>query len=149
MTEPWAQRRPTPAPHPTNQSQASFPPAWHADPTGRHRMRFWDGGRWSDHVSDGTRTGIDPLQAAVPVTAPPRSETEPRRRPGCLAVLVAAVAALATGAVVVIGTFLVLGLSLQDDPPGWLRFVASGASAAVLFAVLQRGGWKPPGGPSA
>jgi hypothetical protein len=28
------------------------PPAWRPDPTGRHEVRYWDGGRWTDHVSD-------------------------------------------------------------------------------------------------
>lgn len=35
--------------------------AWHADPTGRHEMRWWDGGRWTENVSDGGRVGVDVL----------------------------------------------------------------------------------------
>lgn len=25
---------------------------WLPDPTGRHELRYWDGARWSEHVSD-------------------------------------------------------------------------------------------------
>jgi hypothetical protein len=28
------------------------PPGWHADPSGRHEFRYWDGTRWTEHVSD-------------------------------------------------------------------------------------------------
>jgi Protein of unknown function (DUF2510). len=28
------------------------PADWHEDPTGRHALRYWDGERWTDHVSD-------------------------------------------------------------------------------------------------
>jgi hypothetical protein len=27
-------------------------PAWRTDPSGRHDVRYWDGGRWTEHVSD-------------------------------------------------------------------------------------------------
>jgi len=29
------------------------PPLWSPDPTGRHELRYWDGVRWTQHVSDG------------------------------------------------------------------------------------------------
>jgi hypothetical protein len=28
------------------------PPEWLPDPTRRHELRYWDGARWSDHVSN-------------------------------------------------------------------------------------------------
>jgi hypothetical protein len=28
------------------------PPAWAPDPTGQHRLRWWDGRQWTDHTSD-------------------------------------------------------------------------------------------------
>ena len=34
---------------------------WYPDPTGRHQQRWWDGQRWSDHVSDNGATSVDPL----------------------------------------------------------------------------------------
>lgn len=30
----------------------SQPAGWHTDPSGRHELRFWDGQRWTEHVSD-------------------------------------------------------------------------------------------------
>jgi hypothetical protein len=35
-------------------------PAWHHDPSGRFAWRYWDGMRWTEHVSDGTSAGSDP-----------------------------------------------------------------------------------------
>ena len=40
------------------------PPRWHADPTGRHELRYWDGQVWTSHVSDGGVAGTDPLAPA-------------------------------------------------------------------------------------
>lgn len=37
------------------------PPGWHPDPVGRHQQRWWDGGRWTDHVADAGATALDPL----------------------------------------------------------------------------------------
>jgi len=37
------------------------PGVWHADPTGRFASRYWDGARWTEHVSDGNSTTTDPL----------------------------------------------------------------------------------------
>lgn len=34
---------------------------WHADPTGRHQWRWWDGRAWTDHVAGGGVTGTDPI----------------------------------------------------------------------------------------
>jgi hypothetical protein len=33
------------------QPVAQFPPAWHPDPDGSDRLRYWDGQRWTDHYS--------------------------------------------------------------------------------------------------
>lgn len=35
--------------------------AWQPDPSGRHELRWWDGGRWTENVSDGGRPAVDPL----------------------------------------------------------------------------------------
>lgn len=35
--------------------------AWQPDPSGRHELRWWDGGRWTENVSDGGRPGVDAL----------------------------------------------------------------------------------------
>ncbi|GEM_PF-5926110 len=37
------------------------PPSWRPDPTSRHEFRFWDGSRWTEHVSDGAVQSLDPL----------------------------------------------------------------------------------------
>ena len=43
----------------------TYPPAWYLDPTSRHEVRYWDGARWTENVSDrgvpivfGTDSGI-------------------------------------------------------------------------------------------
>jgi Protein of unknown function (DUF2510) len=51
--------------------QAPEPPAtvpdrirgrgWLIDPTRRHQIRYWDGARWTERVSDNGRRGNDPL----------------------------------------------------------------------------------------
>lgn len=41
------------------------PPRWHADPTGRHELRYWDGHQWSDHVSDRGVAAIDRLDGGA------------------------------------------------------------------------------------
>lgn len=35
--------------------------AWHPDPTGRHELRWWDGGSWTPNVADGGVTATDPV----------------------------------------------------------------------------------------
>lgn len=42
----------------TNPS-TDVPAGWHADPHGRHELRYWDGSTWSDHISNGGVTGKD------------------------------------------------------------------------------------------
>jgi len=37
------------------------PPAWRSDPTDRHELRYWDGGCWTDAVSDQGVPGQDPV----------------------------------------------------------------------------------------
>jgi hypothetical protein len=36
----------------TRQPQGEFPPAWHPDPNGLARWRWWDGSRWTEHTAD-------------------------------------------------------------------------------------------------
>lgn len=38
-----------------------YPASWQPDPTGRHELRYWDGTRWTEHVSDRGATSQDPL----------------------------------------------------------------------------------------
>ena len=55
----------SPAPPPQQQPSA-YPANWYPDPAGRHELRFWDGERWTDHVSSQGRQGVDPLQSPPP-----------------------------------------------------------------------------------
>ena len=43
--------------------QAPGPAGWFADPGGRHEFRYWDGQRWTEHVSDHGIHGVDPMSA--------------------------------------------------------------------------------------
>jgi Domain of unknown function (DUF4389)/Protein of unknown function (DUF2510) len=43
------------------------PAQWYPDPMGRHQYRYWDGERWSPHVSDDGQSGYDPLEGPGPV----------------------------------------------------------------------------------
>lgn len=41
--------------------------SWQPDPYGRHTYRLWDGGRWTDQVSDGSGTSFsDPIDPGHP-----------------------------------------------------------------------------------
>jgi len=42
-------------------SPATAPAGWHPDPQGRHELRYWDGAKWTDHVSDAGVTATDPV----------------------------------------------------------------------------------------
>jgi hypothetical protein len=49
------------------------PGAWHPDPTRRYESRWWDGSRWTQHVTTKGRTMSDPLVSkpdSDPVTGP-------------------------------------------------------------------------------
>lgn len=37
------------------------PFGWYADPSGRHEKRYWDGTRWTEHVSDADVRSTDPV----------------------------------------------------------------------------------------
>lgn len=43
---------------------------WHADPTGRHQYRYFDGWEWSPHVADAGVQGNDPLDRPPPPSDP-------------------------------------------------------------------------------
>ena len=54
-----------------------LPPAgWHPDPSGRHRLRYWDGAQWTAYVSDQGETGLDPIPGATGAAAA-ATTTEP------------------------------------------------------------------------
>jgi len=49
---------------------------WHADPLGRFQHRYWDGSKWTDHVSTGGIASLDPLQPTPVLERDPTPETE-------------------------------------------------------------------------
>lgn len=40
---------------------STVPAQWAADPTGRYELRYWDGTRWTEHVSRAGQQYTDPL----------------------------------------------------------------------------------------
>lgn len=51
-------------------SPTTSTPAWRPDPAGRHAYRYFDGERWTEHVSDGRTQGIDRLPEHLPKLDP-------------------------------------------------------------------------------
>jgi hypothetical protein len=39
---------------------------WYGDPTRRGRMRYWDGGAWTERVSDAGTQSSEPIHGAQP-----------------------------------------------------------------------------------
>jgi hypothetical protein len=50
---------------------------WLADPVGSHQMRYWDGSRWTEHVSDSGTAAVDALPADAPPPPPPEAVAPP------------------------------------------------------------------------
>lgn len=50
---------------------------WSADPTGRYELRYHDGARWTDHVSNAGQQGTDPFAGggAPPPPKPKKNRT--------------------------------------------------------------------------
>jgi hypothetical protein len=44
---------------------------WRADPAGRHEYRFWDGEKWTEHVSDRGQRSEDPYDGTVAIPSQP------------------------------------------------------------------------------
>jgi len=63
LSEPLAPPAVPAGPPPPERDDTGATPlfGWYPDSTGRHEQRYWDGRRWSEHVSDGGTRGLDPL----------------------------------------------------------------------------------------
>ena len=56
-------------------------PAWYQDPTGRYEQRYWDGARWTDHVSTGGKPTVDAVdRSATTGPSTPDERSDDRRR---------------------------------------------------------------------
>jgi hypothetical protein len=55
-------------------------PGWNPDPTGRHEYRYWDGGNWTDDVSDNGVTAVDPVDAPAPFGGEPTAPFDPTQQ---------------------------------------------------------------------
>jgi uncharacterized protein YxjI len=51
----------------------SMPADWYPDPSGRHEHRFWDGSKWTEHISSHGRQGTDQDQTPMPPPTVARS----------------------------------------------------------------------------
>lgn len=56
--EPMAAAAPAPAPAPAPAD--AVPAGWYPDPSSRFELRYWDGTRWTEHVSRGGQQSTDP-----------------------------------------------------------------------------------------
>src|SRR4051812_23324985 len=80
-------------------------PGWYPDAAGRHELRYWDGGAWTDNVSDKGVTGTDlvggkplptPSQAAAKAASgKPSGGTQTSKAPLFIAVGVVAAVVIA------------------------------------------------------
>ena len=54
------------------ESGETFSAGWHRDPYGRAQHRYWDGGRWTEHIASGGQSSVDPLGSStvIPFTLP-------------------------------------------------------------------------------
>jgi uncharacterized protein YxjI len=55
------------------------PAHWHPDPFGRHELRYWDGGQWTQHVASRGRQEIDPPVEDSPVPSVNRAGKKAQR----------------------------------------------------------------------
>lgn len=54
--------------------------SWQPDPSGRHDHRYWDGGRWTEHVADAGVVASDPLPQEPPAQQA-AAEPMPQQQP--------------------------------------------------------------------
>ena len=55
----------------TSDPDAPLPEGWHPDPAGHAELRYWDGHRWTAHISTGGRLWLSPIDATRPRTQLP------------------------------------------------------------------------------
>lgn len=124
---------------------------WHRDPSGRHEHRYFDGQRWTEHVSTGGRVGVDPVPsppvrtpgpsiAGMPNVMAPGGAT--RRLDG------GSIAAAVGAGVVMLAAFMpwarvwVISASGIDGGDGWITLVLAGVG--LLLSLMTIAGTAQP-----
>jgi hypothetical protein len=86
---------------------------WLADPSGRHDLRWWDGARWTEHVSDAGDTSTDQPGEGLP--PPPPGAGATRRSGRATASLVLGIVGILVFPVVCSTLAIIFGaLALRD-----------------------------------
>ena len=80
-------------------------PGWYPDPHRRHESRYWDGGCWTEHVSDGGAPAVDPTDSP-PVTPAPAWSPFAAGAPVDTRDRVFAIVGLVAAAVLLVAAFL-------------------------------------------
>jgi hypothetical protein len=63
-TSPTTDAKSAPEPEATPVETAAAAASWYPDPTGRYEQRYWDGARWTDHVSTGGQPTVDAVDGS-------------------------------------------------------------------------------------
>jgi len=132
---------------------------WIADPTHRHELRWWNGTRWTEHVSDRGIVGADwgpegppPLRPRAQAT-PSEEHGEPRglleptpqqareRERRSTFVLVAAAVLLLVALAIVVAVLMSSGGSGDNGSTSSAAEDASGASTAATPQQLGEHPW--------
>lgn len=112
-------------------------PGWHPDPTGRRGLRYWDGQRWTEQVSDPIS---DPVPAAGATGAFARDKRNDWRWSPASVVLAIAIVVVLVG----IGVFV---HNVRDSSSGTPSSLAGTSLTApsVNDATPTTTAWFPPG----
>ena len=112
----------------------TLPPAhWAVDPLGRHEHRYWDGTRWTDHVSDRGAVAVDPIEGAVATTPQDAAAPSPVNRDGLLVPVVEAPPPPPPAA----GTAFLPTTDLRLGKPSYWRSVDGPKAALVVLLVCS------------
>lgn len=107
-------------------------PDWYADPVGRHALRYWDGTRWTERISDAGRVGTDPVDADLADFLAHRGGDPRARWPGWVAALSVGVG---VGAIVVAGV-VTRWVDTGGSPAGPLA-----AGSLTLYSIFLACCW--------
>ena len=99
---------------------------WYVDPSGRHRLRYWNGTQWTDQVNDGNVNFADPVpqeQAFVPPapgTKPAAPvQQQPQQQPSNISVQTneprTGMVGILIGALVIVVLVIALLIALDSD----------------------------------